>query len=228
MNSIPYLKFKTPEIFFFNRNGKVGFVTDVRNLKSKVINHYVYSYHIAGKSAAGAYIVSGSPGWKSTHTVYTRKIGNISQVEWTFTKSLQGEIDLVLSSFEASSRITVSALVSDSANRRDDIIKVMKPLASAANTFGLPLDGKGVTYIYNPQEKKNTQEGQVKKSSPVNTDEKYYRILGIFPTANMGLIEAAYRELTKQNHPDINPNISAERMKKINEAHDYLKKKYFR
>jgi DnaJ domain len=49
-----------------------------------------------------------------------------------------------------------------------------------------------------------------------------YRELGISPQAEPEVIEGAYRALARKYHPDVNPQ-GAERMKRINAAHDLLR-----
>lgn len=56
-------------------------------------------------------------------------------------------------------------------------------------------------------------------------EQDYYKLLGIERNANASEIKQAYRKLTKQYHPDLNPNDKAaeEKFKKINEAYEVLK-----
>ncbi|MCR3921138.1 MAG: DnaJ domain-containing protein [Firmicutes bacterium] len=54
----------------------------------------------------------------------------------------------------------------------------------------------------------------------------YYRILQVHHEAGAEVIEAAYRRLSKMNHPDVNQNPTAmERMKQINRAYEVLRDK---
>jgi len=51
----------------------------------------------------------------------------------------------------------------------------------------------------------------------------YYEVLQVHPSAEPEVIEAAYKKLAQKYHPDVSSNpASAERMKKINVAHDIL------
>lgn len=53
--------------------------------------------------------------------------------------------------------------------------------------------------------------------------EDYYEILQIHPLAEPEVIEAAYRKLAQKYHPDVSASpLAAEKMKKINIAHDIL------
>ena len=64
-------------------------------------------------------------------------------------------------------------------------------------------------------------------------EEKYFAILGLAPGANFSEIKAAYRKLSMQYHPDKVGHlgeefkkVAEEKMKEINSAYDFLKKKY--
>ena len=64
-------------------------------------------------------------------------------------------------------------------------------------------------------------------------EEKYYAILGLAPGAGFSEIKAAYRKLSMQYHPDKVGHlgeefkkVAEEKMKEINSAYDFLKKKY--
>lgn len=53
--------------------------------------------------------------------------------------------------------------------------------------------------------------------------DDYYEILQVHHLAEPEVIEAAYKKLAQKYHPDINKSsMAAERMKRINEAHDVL------
>lgn len=64
-------------------------------------------------------------------------------------------------------------------------------------------------------------------------EEKYFAILGLAPGADFSRIKAAYRKLSQQYHPDKVGHlgeefkqVAEEKMKEINLAYDFLKKKY--
>ena len=53
--------------------------------------------------------------------------------------------------------------------------------------------------------------------------EDYYEVLQVHPSAEPEVIDAAYKKLAQKYHPDVSNNpAAAERMKKINVAHDIL------
>jgi curved DNA-binding protein CbpA len=54
----------------------------------------------------------------------------------------------------------------------------------------------------------------------------YYAILGVSKTAEPFIVEAAWKALSKELHPDLGKGTKAtERLKEVNEAHDVLKNK---
>ena len=64
------------------------------------------------------------------------------------------------------------------------------------------------------------------------SDEKYYAILGLTPGASFAEIKAAYRKLSMQYHPDKVGHlgeefkkVAEEKMKEINNAYEFLKRK---
>lgn len=64
-------------------------------------------------------------------------------------------------------------------------------------------------------------------------EEDYYRVLGVEPGADFNQIKAAYRKLSQQYHPDKVAHlgeefrkVAEEKMKEINQAYEYLKKKF--
>ena len=59
----------------------------------------------------------------------------------------------------------------------------------------------------------------------MNKNKDYYAILGVHPTAEIAVIEAAYKALAKRYHPDgsqDNPEEAHRRMQEINEAYEVL------
>jgi DnaJ like chaperone protein len=65
------------------------------------------------------------------------------------------------------------------------------------------------------------------------TEEKYFAILGLAPGVDFAEIKAAYRKLSMQYHPDKVEHlgeefkkVAEEKMKEINNAYAFLKKKY--
>ena len=55
----------------------------------------------------------------------------------------------------------------------------------------------------------------------MDPNKDYYAILGVHPTAEIAVIEAAYKALAKRYHPDMNqdnPDEAKRRMQDINEA----------
>ena len=59
----------------------------------------------------------------------------------------------------------------------------------------------------------------------LNKNKDYYAILGVHPTAEIAVIEAAYKALAKRYHPDVsqgNPEEAHRRMQEINEAYEVL------
>ena len=55
----------------------------------------------------------------------------------------------------------------------------------------------------------------------MDKNKDYYSILGVHPTSEIAVIEAAYNALEKRYHPDVskdNPEDAHRRMQEINEA----------
>lgn len=50
----------------------------------------------------------------------------------------------------------------------------------------------------------------------------YYAVLGVTRNASPLQIKGAYRRLARQYHPDLNQNVSDNRIKQLNEAYDVL------
>ena len=59
----------------------------------------------------------------------------------------------------------------------------------------------------------------------MDSNKDYYAILGVHPTAEKAVIDAAYKALAKRYHPDMNqdnPGEAKRRMQEINEAYEVL------
>lgn len=219
MDFIPFTGFPEPELSFFNRKGEVKFRYDLGRVGSIHVEQYVYCYFIIPSSRLDkTYNVRGvSVG--SFPTLYERRI-SIHNIEWKFSRTTPGEIDFLLVYISGNGRLARSEIVCDFKVKREDISAALKPLASAARKFGIPKNGIPIDYAYT--------EGQgARKTSDVESprfseSDKYFSVLGLVPTSNIGLVKAAYRELAKQYHPDTHTGISQERMKEINEAYEHI------
>lgn len=53
--------------------------------------------------------------------------------------------------------------------------------------------------------------------------ENYYKVLQVADFAEIEVIKASYKALSKKYHPDVNPNCDSEIMVRINNAYDILK-----
>ncbi|NOX79973.1 MAG: DnaJ domain-containing protein [Deltaproteobacteria bacterium] len=70
-------------------------------------------------------------------------------------------------------------------------------------------------------------------ATAVQEEEQYYAVLGLEPGADFAVIKKAYRKLSLQYHPDKVSHlgeefqrVAEEKMKEINGAYDYFKRKY--
>ncbi|MDS0257526.1 J domain-containing protein [Thermoplasmatales archaeon AK] len=218
MESIPLSEFPEAGLNFFNRNGEVKFRYALGDAGSNHVEQFVYSYFITPSSKLGSTWNVRGAAVGAFPTVYDKKI-TIHNIEWKFSRAVPGEMDLLLVYISGNGHISRSELVVDFSSRRDLIIAALRPLLSAARHFGMPGDGAPVTYVYTGEEYK--KPGSVGSQRPSGID-RYFRILGLVPTTNIGLVRAAYRELVKQYHPDTNTGISEARMKEINEAYEKI------
>ena len=151
--------------------------------------------------------------------IYQKTLG-VHNIAWKFTREKAEEIDLLLVFIKGNGHVARSEFICGAKTRREDISRLLKPLASAAREYGMPKDGTGITHVYHEGTATNGNNRERPRSEP--DDEKYFRVLGIIPTTNIGLVKAAYRELAKQFHPDTNAGISQDRMKEINEAYEQI------
>lgn len=72
-----------------------------------------------------------------------------------------------------------------------------------------------------------------RRAAAASADQEYYDILGLTSDASFEEVKAAYRKLSQKCHPDkVNHlgeefrNVAEERMKELNMAYQFLKKKY--
>ncbi len=82
-------------------------------------------------------------------------------------------------------------------------------------------------------EAKYTYRSQQETGTSTRTEEQYYAVLGLETGADFVMIKKAYRKLSMQYHPDKVAHlgeefkrVAEEKMKEINQAYDYFKKKY--
>ena len=219
MEAIPFSMFPEAEINFFSRNGSVKFRYTIGNVGANHVDQYVYCYFVTPPSRIeNSWNVRGSSAGDFP-TVYERRLG-VHNIEWRFSKVTPGEIDFLLVYIVGNGYLTRSELICESKARKEDVALALKPLASAARKYGIPKNGLPITHIYTEgEETKRTNKVSVQN---VSDDDRYFKVLGLVPTSNIGIVKAAYRELVKQYHPDTNTGISQERMKEINEAYEYI------
>ncbi len=219
MEAIPFSLFPEPKLNFFNPNGEIKFRYELAKTESSHVEQYVYCYFITPSSKFGkTWSVRGSSvGYFPT--VYKKRI-TIHSIDWKFSRTLPGEINLLLVYVLGNGQFTRSEIVCDFKAKREEISSDLKPLFSAAKRFGIPGNGAHIEYVYNEED--STQKDSNVRNPMISQDDKYFKMLGLVPTSNIGLVKAAYRELAKQYHPDTNKGISQERMKEINEAYEHI------
>lgn len=219
MKKIPFSIFQEPELNFFNNSGSIIFKYSAGKIKSGRIEQYVYSYFIIPSSRSGSSWTVQGASVGGFPDVYHKTLG-VNNITWKFRRENIEEIDLLMVYINGNGDIARSEFLCGLKTKREEISRAMKPLVSAARKYGIPEDGVRVTHIYNENEATNDNHKEEAKS--VSDGERYFRVLGIFPTSNVGLVKAAYRELAKQYHPDTNSGISQDRMKEINEAYEQI------
>lgn len=198
-------------------------------LNDSVYERWVYLYVVnsdgivkeAGKIKSIVVLGTPTTNFPAIHN-FSTSLGT-KQIRWTFSRTRQGENILLLSYLRSkNTEKFFNVVLMDSKSNRNDLKEVVYSLKKTAEMYGLPLENKTYRLKVN-FEKSPGQVGMTKQSS----DEKYFNILGLQPTTNLGLIRAAYRELTKQFHPDSSGTVITEpKMKEINEAYEYLLKRY--
>jgi len=82
-------------------------------------------------------------------------------------------------------------------------------------------------------EAKYTYRRQQQATAARESDSHYYAVLGLEPGADLEVIKKAYRRLSMKYHPDKVShlgdefrNVAEEKMKEINSAYDYFKRKF--
>jgi DnaJ like chaperone protein len=82
-------------------------------------------------------------------------------------------------------------------------------------------------------EAKYTYNRNRQATGTVDSEGQYYAVLGLEPGADMDTIKKSYRQLSMKYHPDKVAHLGAEfksvaedKMKEINSAYDYFKRKY--
>lgn len=222
METIPFSVFSDPEINYFNKKEFITFRYDIGNMASSRIEHYVYCYFVTPTSRDGnTWNVRGTS-VGNFPTIYEKKF-KISQIEWKFSRAKPSEIDLLLVYVMGNGYFARSEYVLDVNVRREEISAAIKPLLTTAKKFGIPKNGTSIDYIYT-EGVKGQKTNNVKPPKDPEKDN-YFKILGLVPTSNAGLIKAAYRELAKQYHPDTHIGISQDKMKEINNAYERIMEK---
>jgi DnaJ like chaperone protein len=89
------------------------------------------------------------------------------------------------------------------------------------------------TYDQRTIEAKYMYRQQREAATGINLENQYYAVLGLESGADFAEIKKAYRKLSMQYHPDKVSylgdefqKVAEEKMKEINQAYDYFKKKY--
>lgn len=121
--------------------------------------------------------------------------------------------------------VTVGGAVAATAVRVSQAQPQPRPQPSSG--YQSPYDEEYVRKSAQQKEKrsKEKQQEQAAEKSKKGRKNQWHDVLGVKPNASPQEIKAAYRELSKKYHPDVNKSPEAEeQMKKINEAYSKLKK----
>jgi len=219
VEKVPFKVFQDANLNYFNKSGTVTFKYDTGAIASRRIELYIYSYFVTpGSKNRNFWTIQGAK-IGSFPDIYQKTLG-VHNIAWKFTKEKGEETDLLLVYIKGNGHIARSEFICGAKPQREDISRLLKPLASAARKYGMPRDGIGITHVFDEDAKPNGNNREISSNAP--TDDRYFRVLGIIPTTNIGLVKAAYRELAKQFHPDTNTGISQNRMKEINEAYEHI------
>ena len=230
MTSLAFAKFPKPGIMYVSEiKPNPCFSHVYSQLNDSVYERWVYSYIVNSASIVkeaekiSRIVVFGIPTttFPAIHDFSTS--AGAKQIPWTFTRSMQGENILLLSYLKSKyTEKFFSVVLIDSNSNTDDLRAVVYSLKKAAGNYGLPLETKKYKLTVNF----GNSAGQANVTKQPS-EKKYFDALGLQPTPNLGLIRAAYRELAKQFHPDSSGNVLTEaKMKEINEAYEYLLKRY--
>lgn len=219
LDKVPFTVFQDAKLNFFNKSGTVTFKYDTGRIASRRVELYAYSYFTTPASRNGSIWTVQGAKIGNFPDIYQKTLG-VRDIAWKFTRDKADEIDLILVYIKGNGQISHSEFVCGAKTRREDISRLLKPLASVAREYGMPKDGIGITQLYDEDSATKRDKSGSPRSEP--DDDRYFRVLGIIPTTNIGLVKAAYRELAKQFHPDTNTGISQNKMKEINEAYHYL------
>lgn len=218
MEAVPFSVFSEAQLNFFNRKGEVKFRYALGKVGSNHVDQYVYCYFLTPSSKLGKTWNVRGASVGDFPTVYEKRMA-IHNIEWKFSRVTPGEIVLLLVYVSGNGHLTRSEIVCDFKAKREEILAALKPLASAARKFGMPKSGVPIDHVYIEGEETHRTSSVTPKASD---DVRYFKVLGLVPTSNIGLVRAAYRELAKQYHPDTHTGISQERMKEINEAYEHI------
>lgn len=110
----------------------------------------------------------------------------------------------------------------------EEELRLARSVASYLHISAYDQRGMEAKYMY-----RGRSGGARAAAAGVGGEEAYYAALGLEPGADMTAIKKAYRTLSMQYHPDKVGHlgeefqrVAEEKMKEINAAYDYLKKKF--